>query len=121
MITTDIDGTCTWSDGGIANGIPVIAATEHQLGRVVFCASYVSLRSDNDGDSDGIDNYYEHDNSLLFQNIIQWISNKDPVVDIVSPNGGEKIKETATISWTASDPNWHELKVDISYSSNGGS
>lgn len=121
LVTTDTDDTCTWSDGGTANGIPVIAATEHQLGRVVFCASYVSLRSDNDGNADGTMNYYEQDNSLLFQNIIQWVSNKDPVVHLVNPNGGENIKETTTISWTASDPNWHGLMVDLSYSSDGGS
>lgn len=121
LVTTDTDDTCTWSNGGgIANGVPIIAATEHQLGRVVFTADYVFLNN-NDYDSDGIDILDEHDNILLSQNIFQWLSNKDPVVNLVSPNGGEKIKETTTISWTASDLNWHGLKADISYSSNSGS
>lgn len=77
LITTDTDGTCTWSGGGAANGIPIIVAKTHLKGRLVYSASYVQWASNQDGDSDGIVNFYEQDNCLLIAKIFQWLAGDD--------------------------------------------
>jgi hypothetical protein len=52
------------------------------------------------------------------------IYNPDPpVVNLIFPNGGEILDSSATITWTATDPDSGEtelLLVDLDYSNNGG-
>jgi N-acetylneuraminic acid mutarotase len=46
-----------------------------------------------------------------------------PQVTVAYPNGGESLKDTVTITWTATDPDPGEtalLIVDLDYSTNGG-
>ncbi|MFX1255535.1 MAG: hypothetical protein ACFFCZ_28285, partial [Promethearchaeota archaeon] len=122
LVTTDTDGTCSWSDGGLANGLAVFAAQEHELGRVVAVSDVQLVHSGYDADSDGIPQLYEHDNILFTLNSFQWlVENRAPVVEVTAPNGGEELSGTTSITWTATDPNKDEFTVDISYSTNGGS
>jgi hypothetical protein len=47
----------------------------------------------------------------------------DPTITVTYPNGGETLSESATITWTATDPDPGEtalLDIDLEYSSNGG-
>ncbi|MHA2497053.1 MAG: hypothetical protein ACXAEI_16395, partial [Candidatus Hodarchaeales archaeon] len=120
LVLTDADGTCTWSSGGSANGIATIAATEHQLGRVVYSADADFLRGDQDGDSDGMSNFFDADNNRFVVNAFQWlVENRGPVINVISPNGGETLAQTVTINWTAIDPNKDELTYDLYYRAEG--
>jgi hypothetical protein len=48
-------------------------------------------------------------------------SANDPSVTVVSPNGGESLNgSTATLSWTASDPDGDPLEYVVQYSANAG-
>jgi hypothetical protein len=120
LVSTDTDGTCTWSTGGIANGITTISATEHKLGRVVYTADAEFLRGDQDGDSDGVSNFFDADNNRFVVNAFQWLAeNRAPVVTVISPNGGENLGQTVTINWTAIDPNKDDLTFDLYYRPDG--
>jgi hypothetical protein len=47
----------------------------------------------------------------------------DPSITVTYPNGGETLSESATITWTATDPDPGEtgaLDIDLEYSANGG-
>ncbi len=50
------------------------------------------------------------------------VSSNPPVVDIVTPSGGEILAENAeiTLQWMASDPDGDELIFDVYYSADGG-
>lgn len=121
LVSTDTDDTCSWSDGGLANGVPIVAAVNHQLGRVVYSADSVFL-ADLDEDSDGIQGPDEHDNVLFLVNIFQWLTvNRPPAVTVTSPNGGEILEgATNSITWTASDADKDALTFDVSFSVDGG-
>ncbi|MFX0114038.1 MAG: DUF4350 domain-containing protein [Candidatus Hodarchaeota archaeon] len=115
---TDSDGTCTWNNGGIANKTAVIAAIEHQVGRVVFIAESNFLQAGIDSDGDGTANFYDSDNNLLAMNIFQWLTeNRAPIVTVLSPNGGEIFANRQVINWTAIDPNKDLMAYDLHYSS----
>lgn len=47
-------------------------------------------------------------------------SSQPPVVEILSPNGGESFTDTLRLTWQASDPDGDPLTYDISYSWDGG-
>lgn len=120
LVLTDTDGTCTWSTGGSAIDIATIAATERQLGRIVYTADAEFLRDDHDGDSDGVSNFFDADNNLFVVNAFQWLTeNRAPVVTVISPNGGESLAQTLTINWTAVDPNKDDMTFDLYYRPNG--
>ncbi|MFX1253687.1 MAG: hypothetical protein ACFFCZ_18895 [Promethearchaeota archaeon] len=120
LLTSDTDGTCTWHDGGIANGIAVFAATEHELGRIVYVTD-VNFPQDVDTDGDGDVNFYDSDNNLFIVNAFQWLAeNQAPVVEVTAPNGGETIIGSTTITWTITDPNKDKFTADVAYSTNSG-
>ncbi|HLU50340.1 MAG TPA: HYR domain-containing protein, partial [Planctomycetota bacterium] len=48
------------------------------------------------------------------------VSRNWPIVEVVSPNGGEELPQDLTIEWTSSDPDGDELTHDIQYSPDGG-
>ncbi|MFX1253694.1 MAG: Ig-like domain-containing protein [Promethearchaeota archaeon] len=122
LMASDNDDTCTWNNGGIANNIAVFAATEHELGRVVYITDMNFFSGFDDPDVDGVPDFYEADNNLFAVNAFQWLAeNQAPVVEVTAPNGGEEFSGTTSITWTATDPNKDEFTVDISYSINGGS
>lgn len=121
LITTDADGTSEWSDGGLANGVPIMAAEDYGCGRVVFSADYHFQRYNYDGDSDGVNNLYDADNPLLILNTIHWLSeNRAPTVEVTFPNGGEVLSGMVTINWTAADPDCDTITIDVFYSDNNG-
>ena len=123
LISSDTDGTCSWNDGGIANGIAVFAATQHGLGRVVYITDINFASGIDDPDVDGIPDFYEADNNLFMVNSFEWLSaNRAPVITVTSPNGGETLTGASNlITWTAIDPNKDAMTYDIHYSLNGGS
>jgi hypothetical protein len=49
------------------------------------------------------------------------VSANNPSVNVTSPNGGEFITGTHTITWTASDPDGDSLTYSVFYSPDGGS
>lgn len=121
LITTDNDGSSLWSDGGLASGVPIMAAEDYGCGRVVFSADYHFPRYNYDGDSDGVNNLYEADNPLLILNIFYWLSeNRAPIVEVTFPIGGEVLSGMVTVNWTASDPDCDPITIDVFYSDNNG-
>ncbi len=122
LVFADADGTCSWHDGGIANGIAVFAATEHEQGRVVYITDINFAGTIDDPDGDGEPDFYEADNNLFLVNAFQWLAeNRAPYVELTFPNGGETVNNTITITWTASDPNKDPiLGYDLLYSNNSG-
>ncbi|MFX1577312.1 MAG: fibronectin type III domain-containing protein [Promethearchaeota archaeon] len=122
LITSDTDSTCSWSDGGIANGAAVFASTQHELGRVVYITDVNFPSAIDDPDSDGVPDFYEADNNLFLVNAFQWLSeNRPPIVTLNYPNGGETVNNTITITWTAFDPNKDPiLGYDLLYSNDSG-
>ncbi|MFX1253692.1 MAG: hypothetical protein ACFFCZ_18920 [Promethearchaeota archaeon] len=121
LVTADGDGTSDWTGGYPADGVVPLAVTTYQLGRV-FVAGDVQLFDTSNGDGDGFGMLYEHDNVLLTVNAFQWlVENHAPIVEVATPNGGEELSGTSSITWTATDPNKDDVTIDLSYSTNGGS
>ena len=46
--------------------------------------------------------------------------NQAPTVSLAKPAAGDALSKTATLNWTASDPDKDTLSYDVSYSSDGG-
>lgn len=122
LINTDNDGTCAWSDGGLANGLSTMVALEHGHGRVVSTGGYVFMSYLQDGDSDGRVNFLDSDNDLLLSNIFWWLGEDRGVdLEVLSPNGGEALtSDDVAINWDAVDPNDDPITINIYYSSNAG-
>lgn len=122
LLNTDDDGTCTWSDGGTANELSVIAASTFGLGRIVYAADYRFLKYNSDNDGDGENNLYDSDNDLFVSNAFGWLAeNRAPEVTVVSPNGGETLSDNSAITWSAQDPNKDQILFDVYYSDDSGS
>jgi len=122
LITTDSDGTSQWSDyGGPANSLPVVAAKEHDKGRVVYQAEYYLPRTNQDGDADGISNLYDADNPLYLLNIFHWLAeNRAPTVEVTFPNGGEVLNGTEVVTWDAVDFDNDAMTYDVFLSDDSG-
>ncbi|MBS3795255.1 MAG: hypothetical protein KGY80_10175 [Candidatus Thorarchaeota archaeon] len=122
LLDTDDDGTCTWSDGGLANDLSVIAASTSGLGRIVYAAGYRFLKYNSDNDGDGENNLYDSDNELFVSNAFGWLAeNRAPEITVISPNGGETLSDNSAITWSAQDPNKDQLLFDVYYSDDSGS
>ncbi len=121
IVTTDGDGTSFWTDGRVANNVPIVVAQEFVMGRIVVSGDYVSMRYNLDGDADGIRNLYEADNILFWLNVLSWLGeNRAPVVQVDNPNGGEKLTGDQLITWDATDGNSDSMTFSVHYSPNGG-
>ncbi|MFX1295798.1 MAG: hypothetical protein ACFFD2_13220, partial [Promethearchaeota archaeon] len=101
LLTTDTDSTCTWSGGGFANGVPVIAATTYELGGVVFIPDMEFFGTAN-FDGDDFLQLYEHDNILLTVNALQWLVATPPESNNPSDQTIEK-DVVASIPWVLTD------------------
>jgi uncharacterized membrane protein len=122
LITTDGDGTCMWSGGGLANSVSILAAKLSNKGRIVYFADYRFLTYNQDTDGDGFNNLYDGDNSLLVLNILHWLAeNRAPTVEVTFPNGGEVLNGTQTITWDFQDFDNDAVTFDIYLSNNSGS
>jgi len=121
LISTDNDNTSIWSNGGLAMNLPVFAATQYNMGRVVFLTD-VNLGELVDPDSDGFGNLYDSDNPVFVANVFKWLAeNRAPTVEVITPNGGEVINGTITIEWDAIDFDSDPLTFELWYSDNSGS
>ncbi|MFX0208315.1 MAG: hypothetical protein ACFFDT_20190 [Candidatus Hodarchaeota archaeon] len=74
------------------------------------------------GDSNLWDDTFigNHNNSLLLNNTLDWLKEDAPTVTVDSPNGGESLSETETLSWTASDADGDSLTYSVYYSADNG-
>ena len=61
-----------------------------------------------------------HNNSLLLNNTLDWLKEDAPTITVDSPNGGESLSETETLSWTASDVDEDSLTYSVYYSAENG-
>ena len=101
LITTDTDGTCTWSSTGAnANGVVIMAATQYKSGRVVVLTDTNFVSTNYDGDGDGDTTFFDSDNERLTVNSFQWLSeaeldNLPPNITIYSPINGTSYGSTA--------------------------
>ena len=48
-------------------------------------------------------------------------SNENPTVNLISPNGGEILRDNTLIQWSSNDPDGDPLTFDLSYRIDGGS
>lgn len=124
LCSTDDDGTAHWYLGGLtgeANLVPLIAATEYSLGRVVGIADY-NMPTKTDPDGDTFYTLFDSDNAVFLANAFYWlIENRAPIVEVIFPNGGEVLNATEIVEWTAVDPNRDALTFEVYYSDNNGS
>lgn len=75
LVSTDTDGTSTWSGGGPANGIALAAAlVTGGSGRVFVVADWDFMSDSNDPDADGVQTYFDSDNDFFLVNSIRWLS-----------------------------------------------
>jgi len=122
LVTTDTDGTSTWFGGQPADGLTIMTALEYNMGRIFASADYMFPKYNEDYDGDGVNLLYDSDNDILLQNVFRWLTeNRAPTVEVISPNGGEVLNGTITISWDAEDFDSDPLTFDVYYSDNSGS
>ncbi|MFX1484960.1 MAG: hypothetical protein ACFFCP_17415, partial [Promethearchaeota archaeon] len=121
LISTDDDGTATWGDGTPAINLPVYAATTHEMGRVVFLTD-VELGFLSDPENDGFPDLYDSDNPVFMANVFKWLAeNRAPMVEVLSPNGGEILNGIVTVSWDAIDYDGDPLTFTMYISHDNGS
>jgi hypothetical protein len=121
LVSTDGDGTTTWSGGTPAINLPVYAATTHNMGRVVFLTD-VELGFLSDPEGDGFGDLYDSDNPIFLGNVFKWLAeNRAPSVEVIAPNGGEVLNGTITVSWNSVDFDSDPLTFDVYVSDNNGS
>ncbi|MHA2236009.1 MAG: hypothetical protein ACXABH_11810 [Candidatus Thorarchaeota archaeon] len=72
LVTTDTDGTASWSLGGNVSGLSVVASLKYGLGRIVAFADG-NFINDADADTDGID-FLEYNNRQLASSTMIWLS-----------------------------------------------
>lgn len=66
LVNTDTDGTCVWHGDGIADGIPVFCALEHQKGKVIVFTDINFLSIGNV--------LFDEDNEYLTLNSMLWLA-----------------------------------------------
>ena len=121
LVSTDDDGTTTWSDDTPAINLAVYAATTHDMGRVVFLTD-VELGFLSDPEGDGFGDLYDSDNPIFIANVFKWLAeNRAPTVEVIAPNGGELLNGTITVQWDAVDFDSDPMTFDVYYSDNNGS
>jgi len=121
LASTDDDGTATWLGGGNASEVAVMAATEYNMGRVVYTTDINFYDAFTDTDGDGYATLYDSDNDVFIANAFYWlIENRAPTVELITPNGGELLNGTITIEWDAVDFDSDLLTFDVFYSDNNG-
>ena len=121
LIRTDNDVTSIWNDGSPASNLTVMAVTTHEMGRVAFYTD-IDIGRDTDGDGDGFGTLYDSDNPILIANTLKWLAeNRAPIVEVITPNGGEVVNGTITIDWDAVDYDGDDMTFDVLYSDNNGS
>ncbi len=121
LVTTDTDGTAQYTDGTPANGLPLAAALEHELGRIVAVGDRYMVKYNSDHDSDGVNDLYDSDNDIFIRNAFRWLSeNRAPVIDLLTPSGGGTLEGMLDITWTAVDPNKDPMTFSVFYSDTGG-
>jgi len=121
LIKTDNDATAIYIDGSPAPNVPVVAATLYNKGRVVFLTD-VNMGELADPDADGFGDLYDSDNPVFVANVFKWLGeNRAPTVEVISPNGGEILNGTITVSWDAVDFDSDPLMYDVFVSDNNGS
>ncbi len=99
LISTDTDGTSTWSTGPAANGVPIMTAQQYQSGRVVVLTDIGFIDSTVDNDADGDSNFFDSDNERLIVNSFQWLSESSTSSINGGNGGGGDSKKGAPIPW----------------------
>ena len=123
LVSTDDDGTSTWSLAATSvDGLPIAAVTNAGKGRVVAITDVNLPMTDYDPESDGYGNMLDSDNDVFLANAFIWLTaNRAPSVEVDSPNGGETVAGEITVSWTGEDFDDDALSFNVYYSDNGGS
>lgn len=120
LVSTDVDGTSTWYAGGAADGIPVIAATTVNKGRVVVLPD-LNFFDATDMDGNGYWTLYQSDNDIFTANAFYWlVENRVPTVEVLTPNGGELLNGTIMVEWNSLDMDSDPLTFDVLYSDDNG-
>jgi uncharacterized membrane protein len=125
LLKMDDDVFSEWENTTSAAGIDMMAALEYGRGRVVTIGDtslwdYDVLENALNGNDTtrDIDNY---DNKLLLTNTIDWLTaNRAPAVEVLTPNGGELVNGTYSVTWTTDDFDEDSLTSTLYYSSDGG-
>ena len=125
LVITDNDGTAGWYNltvvNGVANSVPVIAAKEFNMGRVVVLPD-INFPGLSDPDNDNLPTLYDSDNAILLANSFYWLTeNRAPSVEVITPNGGEVLNGTITVEWNAVDFDSDPLTFNVLYSDDNGS
>ncbi|MFW9846962.1 MAG: DUF4350 domain-containing protein, partial [Candidatus Thorarchaeota archaeon] len=126
LLKMDDDVYSKWENGTAAAGVPMMAALEYGRGRIVTIGDTNLWDGENFEDAaDGndytrdIDNY---DNKRLLTNTLDWLTaNRAPTVEVLTPNGGELINSTYSVTWTTDDFDGDSLSSTLYYSTDSGS
>lgn len=125
LLSMDDDVTSQWDNGSAAAAMPMMVALESERGRVAvlgdsspFCDFIINGSIYGDDETGMID---RGDNKQLLLNTIEWlVDNRPPVVEVISPNGGEALNGTVTISWSSDDYDGDNMTYSIAFSPNNG-
>jgi len=125
LVFMDSDSTAQWINGSSAAGITVMCALNYSRGRVVaigdsnlWGSDVITSTSFGDNKTMAIDYL---GNLQLLLNTMDWLTeNRPPTVHLSSPNGGETISGSYTVTWTAEDYDLDPLTFTLRYSSDGG-
>jgi len=122
LVWTDDDGTATWSNTATSvDGLALAAATTAGKGRVVAITDANLPMTDYDPEGDGYGNMLDSDNDIFLANVFIWLTaNREPSVEVASPNGGETVSGEITVSWTGGDLDDDALTYSVFYSDDGG-
>ncbi|MDO8123007.1 MAG: hypothetical protein Q6364_01310 [Candidatus Hermodarchaeota archaeon] len=124
VVSMDSDSNSQWANTSSAAGICILGALESGRGRFAGIGDmniwddYVFTSHWGDHHTVDIDLL---DNARLLVNTMDWLTaNRAPLVHVDSPNGGEVLNSTITISWTMDDFDGDSLFVDVFVSPDDG-